>query len=210
MANIEKTIINLKGNNYEVYYVNNKNEVIELISSIIDTNSIVSWGGSKTLEECGVYEYLKANNKCLDRDENGVNRNEIMRQALTCDYYISSTNAITEQGELYNVDGLGNRIAALAYGPEKVIIIAGINKIVENLAQAAIRVKTIAAPLNAARLNCDTYCKTNGKCVSLLSNDSYLSQGCSSSSRICCEYLISGYQRRKRFTIILVNESLGY
>lgn len=211
MPNTEKVINNLKKNNFDVIKLDNKAQVIDTIASLIPKNSTVSWGGSMTLNECGVIDFVKNGDyKIFDRDQAGVDRFAVMKQAAECDYYLCSSNAITEDGELYNVDGLGNRVAALTFGPDKVIVVAGTNKIVKDVRQAILRVKTISAPKNASRLNCDTYCNKKGKCVSLLIDDPEMTNGCDSPSRLCCEYSVIGYQRRKRITIILVNEVLGY
>ena len=121
------------------------------------------------------------------------------------------TSCKTENGELYNVDGNSNRVACIAYGPESVIVVAGVNKIVENLDKAIERVKTICAPLNTKRLDCQTFCNTKGSCVSLESDKSYMCDGCGSDARICCNYLVSARQRKKdRIKVILINEKLGY
>ena len=111
-----------------------------------------------------------------------------------------SSNAVTEEGELYNVDGNSNRVAALAYGPDSVIVVAGCNKIVPDIAAAVERVKKIAAPVNATRLHCSTPCAKTGECMN-----------CHSDGRICCNYLVSAQQRHQdRIKVILVGEELGY
>jgi hypothetical protein len=111
---------------------------------------------------------------------------------------------------MYNVDGLSNRVAAILFGPKSVIIVAGYNKIVDNLNDAVKRVKTVAAPANSVRLGCDTYCSTIGKCMSL-KNTNFLSDGCRNDGRICANYVISAKQQVKnRIKIIIVGEELGY
>ena len=115
---------------------------------------------------------------------------------------------MTERGELYNVDGFANRVAAIANGPKKVIMVVGINKIVPDLDAAIRRVKTIAAPLNTKRLNCDTYCYHTGVCMGL---EGGMTDGCNAPGRICCNYLVSAHQRHPdRITVILVGEPCGY
>ncbi|MBR0141001.1 MAG: LUD domain-containing protein, partial [Ruminococcus sp.] len=129
----------------------------------------------------------------------------------SADVFISSANAITEHGVVYNVDGNSNRIAAIAFGPKSVIIIAGYNKIVANLEEAEIRVKKEAAPPNCVRLNCDTYCAEKGECVSMNKSGRQIYDGCGGDGRICCNYLISAHQRHKgRIKVIIVGEELGY
>ena len=123
-----------------------------------------------------------------------------MRAAFNSDTFISSTNALTEDGELYNVDGNGNRVSAMIFGPRQVIVVAGINKIVKDMAEAVKRVETVAAPKNTVRLECDTPCARTGECAH-----------CHSDSRICCSYVRLAQQRvPNRIKVIIVNHELGY
>lgn len=125
---------------------------------------------------------------------------QIYRDAFSADTYLMSANAITETGELYNVDGNSNRVAALAFGPEQVIVLAGYNKIVPDMAAAVTRVEKIAAPANATRLHCQTPCAVTGECGH-----------CNAPGRICCNYMVTGFQRQKnRVKVILIGEELGY
>ena len=125
---------------------------------------------------------------------------EIYRKSFFCDTYFASANAITEKGEIYNVDGNGNRVAAILYGPEKVILIVGVNKIVSDVEEAIKRNKEISGPANAKRLNTATPCAKVGKCMDCRSND-----------RICCEYTLIKRQRTSnRIHVIFVNESIGF
>ena len=208
---IQKTIENLRKNNFNVVLAENKDEALNKVLAIIPTGSLCSSGGSVTLSEVGIIEALKNGNyRYIDRLDKTLSENDRMMTHF-CDYFLMSSNAITENGELYNVDGNGNRIAALIAGPKNVIVVSGINKIVKNLNEAVIRVKTTAAPLNAKRLSCDTYCAKFGKCVSLSKDSPEVTDGCGSKSRICSQYLVSGKQRNAgRITIVLVNETLGY
>lgn len=210
--NIEKTIENLKKNNFAVTYVETKAEVAPLVEKMLTAGSTIAVGGSMTLEETDVMTLVRGRQYFfLDRYATGISdeqRAEIFRQSLAADYYLCSSNAVTENGELYNVDGNSNRIAAIAYGPKKVILVVGINKIVPDLPAAVRRVKTIAAPKNAARLHCATYCATAGHCVR---PDGMAGDGCNSEARICCNTLISAQQRHKgRIHVILVGEECGY
>ena len=117
----------------------------------------------------------------------------------------------TERGELYNVDGNSNRVAAILYGPKSVIVVAGCNKIVPDLAAAVRRVKAKAAPENCTRLSCETFCRKTGECVSLRQESSEMPEGCRSEARICCNYVVSAYQRQQgRIKVVLVGEPLGY
>ena len=136
---------------------------------------------------------------------------EINLKAFTTDVYLMSTNALTLNGELYNVDGNSNRVAALLYGPKSVIIVCGVNKIVENLDEAVLRVKKCAAPKNTVRLHTGSYCENEGGCVSLNKDNAFMCDGCKGKGRICCNYVVSAQQRHvDRIKVILVDESLGY
>lgn len=214
---MEKRINNvgkmLQKNNMEFYYAPTKEDVSPIVESLIKDGDVITNGGTMTMAECGLSELL--NNpkyKYLDRSKmTSEEVAELYIKAFSADVYISSSNAVTEDGVLYNVDGNSNRIAAIAFGPKSVIIIAGYNKIVKNLKEAEIRVKREAAPPNCVRLNCETYCSEKGECMSLSYADSQISDGCRSESRICCNYLISAQQRHKgRIKVILVGEELGF
>ncbi len=212
---ILKTIKNLERNNMKPYYCETKEEALSLVKELLPNGCTVSHGGSESLKESGIisllnsgdYNYLDRS-KCNTREET----EEIYRKSFSADVYLTSSNAVTENGELYNVDGNSNRIACIAYGPESVIVIVGVNKIVGNLDEAAERVKRICAPKNTVRLAMDTYCSVKGECVSLSNSDKpFIADGCSSPARICCNYLVSAQQRKKdRIKVIIVNENLGY
>ena len=209
---IRSVMENLEKNRIAVEYLEKKEDVLSRIRELIPAGSIVASGGSSTLNETGVIELLKSGDYTyLDRmapDLTPEQRQEMAIKGNTADYYLCSSNAITEAGELYNVDGHCNRIAAIAFGPKSVIMVVGINKIVPDLDAAIRRVKTIAAPLNTKRLNCDTYCRTAGVCMGV---DGAMTDGCHSPARICCNYLISAQQRvPNRIRVILVGESLGF
>ncbi len=210
---MEKTAKALIANNMEAYIVDSKEEAAQKVKSLINKGDVIASGGSVTLKECGIMDIV-----CSD-DYNYLDRNsvapenvkEIYRKSFSADVYLSSANAITENGELYNVDGNSNRVAAIAYGPDSVIIVAGYNKIVRNLDEAANRVKKVAAPANTVRLGCETYCSKSGECASFTKDCFDMTTGCSSDARICCNFLISAKQRHKnRIKVILVAESLGY
>lgn len=213
MPYIKKTIEGLKKNNMNPVFVGSKEEVWPVIKSMLPENAIVANGGSATLAQCGVItEVRKGPYRFLDRHAPGLTAEEMHKifvQSLSADVYLSSANAITENGELYNVDGNSNRVAALSYGPEKVIIVAGVNKIVPTLSAAAKRVKYQAAPANTRRLGKNTYCREKGVCVR--GDAAEMCAGCTSPDRICCNYLVSAYQRHQhRMHVILVGEELGF
>ncbi len=212
---ITKTLENLEKNNMQGIYVESKADVVPKIKELLTEGDKVALGGSMSLFECGVIDLLRSGKyRLLDRYAKGLLREDmekIFKDSFFADAYICSSNAITENGELYNVDGNSNRVAAICYGPESVIIVAGYNKIVKDIKDAVRRVKTTAAPANCVRLDCATYCKEKGECMSFLSDDTDITRGCNSPSRICCNYVVSAYQRRKhRIKVILVGEELGY
>lgn len=211
---IDKVGENLKRNNMEYYYAETKEDVAEIVKGLLKKGDVITHGGSVSMMECGIKELISSRDySYLDRSKATTPEEikQVYRNAFSADVYITSANAITENGVLYNVDGNSNRIAAIAYGPDSVIVIAGYNKIVSNLEEAELRVKREAAPPNCVRLDCKTYCKETGECVSLSKADRQISDGCSGDGRICCNYLISAQQRHKgRIKVIIVGEELGY
>ncbi len=212
---ISKVAENLTKNNMQAFVVDTKDEILPLLKTLLPSGASVGVGGSVTLDEIGVIPFLREGDYAFfDRYAEGLTRPEaveIMRKALLADAFITSSNAITEKGELYNVDGNGNRVAALCFGPKEVIVIAGANKIVKDLKAAEERVKTIAAPKNCARLGLDSPCFKNGECASIGFKNREMCDGCRTDSRICSTYVLSGYQRNKnRIKVILCKENLGY
>ena len=201
---INRTIEALKKNNMNGYYAKNRDEVIKLIEDIVAEGAKVAVGGSETLSELGVLEHLRSGRyDFLDRYKAGLTPEEvtnIFKQSFLADAYLSGCNAITENGELYNVDGNGNRVAAMLYGPDKVIVICGVNKIVKDVDEAIKRNREISAPMNAKRLNRKTPCAKVGYCMD-----------CNSPERICNEYTLIKKQRSaERMHVIFLNENLGY
>lgn len=201
---IKRTISALERNNMEGYCVNNKEELIEKIKEICKDGEMVSVGGSMSLFECGVIDLLKSGKyNFLDRYKEGLTKDEmkeIYRKSFFCDTYFTSSNAVTEDGMLYNVDGNGNRVAAMLYGPDKVVVIIGINKIIKDLDSAIERTKTVSAPANCRRLNRNTPCHKMGECMNCNSND-----------RICNEYTLIKRQGTKgRIKVVILKEELGY
>ncbi len=201
---IDKTIINLKKNNMDAYFTQTKEEALKLAETLVKDGDTVSCSGSMTLFEAGIIDFLRCGRfNFLDRYKKGLSRDDIeqiFRQSFFADAYFVSTNAVTEEGELYNVDGNGNRVSAMIYGPKSVVVIVGYNKIVKDRDAAVERVRSIAAPANAARLSHQTPCVKTGECMD-----------CSCDARICCSYVFLGRQRVKgRIKVILVGEELGY
>ncbi len=209
---IEKVLANLKKNRMEAHFVAKKEEVLPLVKELVAEGASVAVGGSMSLKETGVADLLKSGYyRFTDRSEPGISSEEKEkreREAFFADAFFCSANAITENGELVNVDGYANRVAAIAFGPKSVIVVAGVNKIVKDVDAGIRRVKKIAAPLNTKRLSCDTYCNKAGHCLGL---DGSMTEGCASPGRICCSYLVCGPQRiENRIKVILVGEELGY
>lgn len=201
---IERTLAALEKNNMTPYYVESSADARALVTSLLEEGAKVTVGGSMTLFETGIIDLLKTGPYSYgDRYAEGNTPEtigQIYRDAFSADAYLTSTNALTEDGELYNVDGTGNRVAAMLFGPKKVIVVCGINKIVLDLYHAIMRTKKVAAPMNAKRLSRNTPCVERGYCTE-----------CNSPERICNEYVTIGRQGQKgRIHVIIVGEDLGY
>jgi L-lactate utilization protein LutB len=201
---VKKTMENLEKNNMEAYYVEDADSLLVKVKELINEGDTIGVGGSMTLFETGIINLLRSGKyNFLDRYKEGLTPAEtknIFRQSFSADAYLVSSNAITENGELYNVDGTGNRVAAMIYGPDNVIVIAGINKIVKDVDQAILRTKEMAAPANNKRLNRSTACAKTGFCME-----------CSSGDRICNDYVLIRRQGTNgRIKVILVGKELGY
>ena len=201
---IKRTMAALEKNNMKPYYAETRGELHDIVRSLVKNDRLITAGGSVTLEESGVKQLLMTEYKgiYLDRSE-GVTPEEvedILHQAFVSDTFFASSNAVTEEGELYNVDGRGNRVSAMIYGPKQVVLIVGVNKIVKDMDEAVRRVEQVAAPKNTKRMHSGTPCEVTGSCAH-----------CRSEGRICCSYVRMGQQRvRDRIKVIIVNENLGY
>jgi L-lactate utilization protein LutB len=203
MAKLERTAKALTQNRMEARVVADKEELLKIIREMMPKGASVATGGSMTLEETGINALLSSGDYDFyfrgRTDENGQPV-DVFRAAFSCDWYLASANAITEDGKLYNVDGNANRVAALCYGPKHVIIVAGCNKVVRDLAEADERVRTIAAPANCVRLGKKNPCTVIGRCAD-----------CRSEDRVCCDTVIHGFQRDpERIKVFLLPEELGY
>lgn len=211
---IENTMANLEKNNIKAFYVENKSEVVPLIKTLLTKGETISCGGSMSLKECGVNDEILNSGDYDFIDRTGLTGEDVREcygKAFMADTYFCSSNAVTEAGELYNVDGNSNRVACIVYGPRQVIMVVGKNKIVPTIDDAIARVKTVAAPLNTKRLDCATPCHATGECISLSKENPSMCDGCLSKDRICCSYVVSGWQRHKdRIKVIIVNEEIGY
>jgi hypothetical protein len=200
---VERTLEALKKNNFEALYVQNSKAALEEVLARIPDGATVGMGGSVTLTQIGLLDALPNKKVSLIRPfQQGKNAEEILelvRKTFSSDIFLTSTNAITEDGKLYNVDASGNRVGAMLIGPKKVIVVSGVNKIVENVEAAEKRVKGWVGPQNAKRLNRKTPCAETGVC-----------SDCSSPDRICNIYVTLGKKPSKiEMTVILVGENLG-
>lgn len=196
-------IRHLKQRHYDAYYCHDTKELLKQVKELIPEGSSITWGGSDTIRTTGVTTMLKEGNyKVYDRDEAKTSdeKTAIYRKAFECDYYLASANAISEDGVIVNIDGNGNRVAAITWGPKHVIFIVGMNKVCQDVDAAIKRARSIAAPLNMARFNLNTPCSKDGTCHDCKSPDSI------------CNYV--SIQRMShpdgRHIVILVDEDLGY
>ena len=199
---MERTADALRKNNMEATCVKTAQDVVPVVRSLLHPGDVVSNGGSVSLAETGVMDLLRSGgDRFLDRE--GVSGGRLGRGdrgAVSADAYFASANAVTDAGEIFNVDGNGNRVAAIAFGPKKVILVVGCNKLVADLHEAETRLETLAAPANTKRLSCATPCRETGVCAH-----------CHSPARVCCTYTVQRFQRQKgRIHVILVAEPLGF
>ena len=197
-----KLVKEMRKRNMAADYFDTAGQAVEAVLKLIPTGSSVSWGGSVTMDQTGLKQALRASDyRLLDRDTaEAEDIPAIYHAALSCDYYIMSSNAVTMDGKLVNIDGRGNRLAALIYGPENVVVIAGMNKVVEDEAEALSRVRNEASPINAVRLDRKTPCASTGSCSDCLSDDC-----------ICSHTVITRRSIvRERIKVFLVGEDLGF
>ena len=202
--NQAKTIIkNLKKRNMIGYYCETGKEALDLVKSILPKGSLVTNGGSETLVETGIMDLIRSGEyECIDRKsaKTPEESRALYGRIVTADYYLMSTNAITKEGELINVDGVGNRVACLINGPEHVLIITGMNKVVTTVEDGIRRVRNIAAPPNSIRVGSKTPCSVTGFC-----------SDCQSDDCICSQTVITRRSMKPgRITVILVGEEYGF
>lgn len=188
--------------NMEGYYCSTADEAVEKVLELIPAGDVVSWGGVATVDELGIKERLRHRGQpVIDRDtaHTPEERMAMLHQALTCDTFLMSSNAISEDGQLVNIDGMGNRVAALCFGPKQVIVVAGMNKVAADLDGAIARARHIAAPANAQRFNGKTPCSANGQCAD-----------CTSPDCICAQMVVTRFCKVPgRIKVVLVGEELG-
>ncbi len=193
---------NLRKRYFDAYYVSNASEAVEKVLELIPETDVVSWGGSMTIDALGIKDMLlKRGNPLIDRDtaRTQEERNSMLKQALTCDTFLMSSNAVSADGQLVNIDGTGNRLAAMIFGPDSIIVVAGMNKVVPTADDAMKRARAVAAPLNAQRFEIDTPCNFTGQCAD-----------CTSPQSICTYLLTTRISRPAgRIKVVLVGEDLG-
>lgn len=200
----ESIISALKKRNMNGYYCDTREEALALVLSMMPEGSTIAWGGSASINECNIPQTLLSMDKytVYDRAKYTSPEDAKLFKSLTvnCDYFFMSSNAITLDGELINVDGYGNRVASLIYGPEHVIIVAGMNKIVSDVEEGYKRTRNVASPPNTIRLGKNTPCAALGKCGNCFSEDC-----------ICNQIVVTRRSRDKdRIHVILVGENLGF
>ena len=198
-----KVIKNLARRNIEAFYCPTAQEAVEKVLEMIPQGSSVTWGGSMSIRDIGIPAALADAGKyeVYDRDKapDRAAATEIYLKAFTCDYYLSSANAITEDGVIVNIDGTGNRVAAITFGPRNVIFIIGMNKLTQDTDSALARARSLAAPVNTARFDIQTPCKLDGVCHNCLSDD------------CICNYIhYLRHSPKGKHKVILVGESIGY
>ena len=195
-------IKNLQSRHFDAYYCETKEEALNKALSLIPAGSSVGWGGALSAQQIGLLDAVNAGNfVALDRDKaaNPQEREEIMRKCLLAETFITGANAISLDGQMVNIDGNGNRVAAIVYGPDTVIVIAGMNKVVDTLDAAMTRARTIAAPMNSQRFTVQIPCQVTGSCAD-----------CKSPDCICNQILITRHCRPAgRIKFIIVGEDLG-
>ena len=199
----ERMIKNLKRRHMDAYYCKTAAEAVNKVSELIADGSSVTWGGSMTIRDMGIPLALKSRGtlEVLDRDV-VADRDEVVKiyeRAFTADVYLSSANAISEDGVIVNIDGNGNRVAAITWGPKRVIFIIGINKVAQTVEAALQRARSTASPINAARFDIQTPCQVDGVC-----------HNCNSSDCICNYVHFLRNSPRGRHTVILVGDEFGY
>ena len=194
---------NLESRNFEAYYCTDKASALQKALELIPEGASVGWGGATSAEQIGLLKALRTESyNAIDRDTaaSPEERTEMMRRCLLTDTFVTGANSISLGGELVNIDGMGNRVAAIVYGPRKVLVIAGVNKITDTLEDALTRARTVAAPINKQRFGTDTPCTVTGSCADCLSD------GC-----ICNQILITRNCRPAgRIQVIIVGEELGF
>lgn len=188
---------------FEAYYCSDRESGLQKVLELIPQNHVVSWGGTSTVDELGIKDALRQRGQAvIDRDtaKDAQERKEMLKKALTCDTFLMSSNAISSDGELVNIDGTGNRVAALCFGPDQVVVVAGMNKVAGDLDDAMGRARQVAAPINAQRFQLKTPCSVNGLCGNCKGTDCICAQIVT--TRVC--------KPAGRIKVVLIGEDLGF
>ncbi len=199
-----QTVEELKKRGFGAYFCESAEEAKELALSLIPSGDTVAWGGSVTAEQIGLIQAVKSRDDItrIDRDlaKTPEEKRELMRRGLLADTFIAGVNGISRDGWLVNIDGTGNRVAAITFGPENVILVAGVNKIENDVASAMERARNVAAPLNVKRLSIPDPCLKSGKCMD-----------CRAQTTICCHFAEHRFCKPAgRIKVILIGEKLGF
>lgn len=194
---------NLQKRHHEAYYCENREEALAKALELIPEGSTIGWGGAYSAQQIGLMAALNEGNyNTIDRDKcpTSEEKAKAARACLDADYFICGANALSLEGELVSIDGNGNRVGAMIFGPTYVIVVAGMNKVCDSLEAAVERARTVAAPMNQQRFNGKTPCTATGSCADCLS------ENC-----ICNQIVITRNGRVPgRFKFIIVGEDLGY
>lgn len=198
---LAQTVIKgLESRNMSGYYAADKEEALKIALSLVPEKSIVTHGGTSSAREIGLMDALREGDYEYYDRESPEGKEKALEVTPTCDVYLASANAITNDGILVNIDGNSNRVSAIAFGPKKVLFIVSLNKVTDDVDGAIKRARNEAATINAQRFDISTPCKKTGTCMN-----------CKSPDTICCQFLITRYSKHKdRIHVILVNEDLGF
>ena len=199
----EVLLKNLRGRHFEAHFCSTKEEALQKALSLIPEGATVGWGGALSAQQIGLLDALNAGAyQAIDRDKTATpeEREDAQRRCLLADYFVTGANAISLDGQMVNIDGNGNRVAAIVYGPKNVIVIAGMNKVVDTLEAAVTRARTVAAPMNKQRFALQTPCEVTGSCAN-----------CRSDGCICNQLLITrNCKPTGRIKFLIVGEELGF
>jgi len=198
----ELLVKNLRSRHYEAYYCETKEAALEKALELIPKGATVGWGGAMSAQQIGLIDAMNNGEyNAIDRDKapNPQERVKAMKRCLQADVFITGANALSMDGEMVNIDGNGNRVAAIVYGPDSVVVIAGMNKVMDSLEAAVIRARTVAAPMNKQRFALQTPCEITGTCGD-----------CKSEGCICNQILVTRNSKPAgRIKVVLVGEDLG-
>lgn len=193
---------NLQSRHFDAYYCANREEALKKALELIPEGAVVGWGGAQTCEQIGLMEAVKAGNyKAMDRStaETAQEREQMMKQMILGDVFLTGANALSLDGQMVNIDGTGNRLAAICYGPDLILVVAGMNKVEDTLQDAITRARTVAAPMNKQRFSNATPCEVTGACAD-----------CKAEGCICNQILVTRHCRPEgRIKFVLVGEDLG-